>query len=180
MSWDDPTDTGIRNVHTRITEGPVAEAWRLMLTMGGPDDAVWPADRWSPMVLDVGVTIGSSGGHGGIRYHVEAVEPGRSVRFRFDNESLPGWHELSVEELPDGRVQWTHTLRGDRSPWLLRTVVIPLHDACLEDLLDQVEAAMAGRAVLRRRLSPLVRFAIALSERPSKRAAAPHQRPARA
>lgn len=128
----------IRNVHARdyaTSPGPLLDA------MLDPARSIWPSPPWPALKLDRGLTVGSRGGHGPIRYAVEAYEPGRRVRFRFDPKlGLEGWHELAV----DG-TRLTHVLelraRGFALlKWLL--VIRPLHDALLEDLLDRAAVAL--------------------------------------
>lgn len=160
MTYTTRTTTGLRNVHTRETPGPLSAAADLLDGIGSPGDQVWPADRWPAMELDRGLQVDSSGGHGPIRYHVESVVPGRSVVFRFD-EPLVGTHSLSIEPVNGERVRWTHVVDVEKPSAAQKAMIIPMHDACLEDLLDQVEAKQSGSPVVRRRFSPKVRFLLA-------------------
>jgi hypothetical protein len=54
----------IRNVHERLVAAPVAQVSPLLDRLGSPDDALWPAPAWMPMVLDGPVAVGAAGGHG--------------------------------------------------------------------------------------------------------------------
>lgn len=154
--WTTRTATGIRNVHSRSTVGPISMAKGLLATLGSSDDAVWPADRWDPIRLDRGLRPGSRGGHGPIRYTVQAADD-RSVWFGFDEQAgIRGGHGLAITPAEDGRVVWTHTLEIERPPRLVTHLIVALHDALLEDLLDQVEAVSAGRPLARRRFRPEV------------------------
>src|SRR6266545_4192943 len=74
----------MRNVQTRIINAPASTVGALIDTLAGPDDQLWPASTWPPLKLDHGLTVGSRGGHGPIRYHVSEYEPGRRVRFTFE------------------------------------------------------------------------------------------------
>jgi len=153
-SYTTRTADGLRNVHTRVTAGPMSAATQLFESLGSPDDRLWPGDRWPAMELDRGMELGSCGGHGSIRYYVDAVEPGRSVTFRFDpDQGIVGTHSLTIEGLDDGRVRWTHVLEVVKPGRFLTAVLVPLHDTVLEDLLDQAEAEQAGTALVRRPLS---------------------------
>jgi hypothetical protein len=146
------------NVHQRDTAGPLAEATRLFNTLASPRDQVWPADRWPALRLDNGLAIGSAGGHGPIRYRVTDLTPGRRVRFAMQPASLvQGWHELTLTGLPSGAVRWRHELQAEPITLLTR-LIVPLHDALLEDLLDQVQARLAGVPLQRRTLSRRVRL----------------------
>lgn len=137
MSYTTATSTGIRNIHSRATAGPWSKATTMFDTLSTQDDKLWPADRWPPLELDRGLQVGSRGGHGPVRYHVEAIDPGRSVTFRFDQGSpIVGTHSLSIDPLADGRVSWTHVLEVTRPSPAVTVAILPLHDALLEDLLD--------------------------------------------
>lgn len=157
MGYSTRTDRGIRNVHSRTTRGGTSRAWDLLATLGGSEDLVWPSDRWPPMILDRGLRVGSRGGHGPIRYEVERVEEGRLVHFRLCTPSpVAGSHTVRIDG--DGRsVRWTHTLDLVDPDAAARLVVLPLHDALIEDLFDQVGAAIEDRPLVRRTLGPRVR-----------------------
>lgn len=149
----DPVDpTIVVNRHTRVTHGPFARAAVLLEALGGPEDQIWPADRWVPITLDRGLAVGSRGGHGSVRYAVETAVPGRSVTFRFAPDfPMRGTHRFDVEPLADDRVRWTHTVKVAGPLSMVSRLILVLHDALLEDLLDQAEAVMDGRRVVRRR-----------------------------
>lgn len=121
------------DVHRRRVDRELSDA--LLPALLDPDARVWPADVWPPLVLDDGLRVGSAGGHGPIRYHVIESEPQR-VRFAFDK--LDGWHEFRVEG--DTVV---HEIRVRKPSAQVRYVVIHLHDALLEHLLDDIEFANA-------------------------------------
>lgn len=54
------------------------------------------------MRLDRPLDVGASGGHGPVRYVVDAHEPGRSVRFRFtDPSGFHGHHAFTNSEVGD-------------------------------------------------------------------------------
>ena len=176
----DSRDGSIVNVHHRVVRGSLEQAAELLTGLGTPDDAAWPADRWQPMVLDRGHAVGSRGGHGSVRYTVVAAEPGRSLTFEFDAVfPAVGGHRLEIEAVTEDSVLWRHTLwiAGPLSP-LMRLVVL-LHDACLEDLLDQVEAAMEGRPVVRERWALDRRAAVWIDELLERRPEPREQRRAR-
>ncbi|NNG36472.1 SRPBCC family protein [Nakamurella aerolata] len=169
MSWTTRTATGISNVHQRHTPGPLSRAGELLELVAAPENPLWPSDRWPPLVLDNGLEPGSDGGHGPIRYRVVEHQPGRSVRFAMD-DSIRGGHTLSVEPVPGGpgepeQVCWRHELVIERPSLLIRAIVVPLHDALLEDLLDGADAAMRQRPLRRRTLSRGVRARLWLMER---------------
>lgn len=162
------------NVHTRDIEAPVERLAPLLDRIGGPDDRLWPAPAWWPMELDRPLGVGADGGHGDIRYHVSEYEPGRRVRFTFDPRiGIVGYHELALVALAPGRTRVRHelvcTTRG--SMRLLAPIVETLHDAVLEDLLDNAERLATGTVRAPARWSLSVRVWRWLLERPAVKAA---------
>jgi hypothetical protein len=136
----------VSNVHERKLRATPEQVGALIDSLASPQDALWPADRWPPMRLDRPLSIGAAGGHGPIRYAVEAYAPGRSVTFRFTgHKGFDGIHRFDVLPAAEGVTLLRHTLevksRGAALvTWLL--VIRPLHDALLEDALDRAEASL--------------------------------------
>lgn len=185
MSWTTRTATGIRNVHERLTPGKPAAAAELLETIAEPGNPLWPSDRWPPLVLDNGLEPGSDGGHGPVRYHVTDHRPGRSISFAFDPAGgIRGGHTFSIEAVDDGRaseatdsaaadagrVRWRHELVIERPSALVRTTIVPLHDALLEDLLDGADAALCAVALRRPPFSRGTRARLWLLDRVGSRA----------
>ncbi len=103
----------IRNVHERVVDAPIERLGALLDGLGQKGDRLWPSQNWPPMVLDRPVSEGGAGGHGAIRYHVAEYEPGARVRFAFEPATgIDGAHELSLDELSDGRCRMRHVLVG--------------------------------------------------------------------
>jgi hypothetical protein len=148
----------VRNVHERLIPVPVE---RLAPLVDHPDGS-WPAPEWPALVLDRPVSVGARGGHGPIRYHVTAYEPGRRVAFAFDpGMGLSGTHTFTVEPAGPDATLVRHVLEGDvtgsaRLRWAL--VIRWLHDALLEDLLDRAETAVGTGPARPARWSPWVRL----------------------
>lgn len=138
----------IHNIHERTIAAPATELGPLLDGLGRPGDLLWPSDRWDPMVLDRPLAVGADGGHGPIRYTVAEYEPGRRVRFVFrEVTGIAGFHELSIEELPGGTSRMRHLLHGQargRMRLLFPVLVEALHDAVVEDLLDNAERQTTG------------------------------------
>jgi hypothetical protein len=139
----------IENVHTRLfpdSDGLIDRAVEL-----------WPSDRWPPLVLDRPLGVGADGGHGFVRYRCTGYVPGRRVEFTFDPRiGMVGTHVL--EAVPGGL---RHTLTGRphgvmRLGWPL--AVRWLHDALIEDLLDNAARAAGHPPVRPARWSPWVRL----------------------
>ncbi|MFN8010263.1 MAG: SRPBCC family protein [Holophagaceae bacterium] len=156
------------NIHAR--EYPVAaeRLGELLDGLASGRDRLWPSHRWPAMRLDGPLGPGAKGGHGPIRYTVEAYLPGRSVRFRFTGpKGFVGWHGFDVECLGEGRSRLTHTVRAElrgamRLAWPL--AYRWLQDAAVEDALDCAARALE-QPTATRSFSPLVRLLRRLKRR---------------
>ena len=113
------------------------------------------------MRLSNGLTEGSTGGHGFVRYSVVEVNR-HHVVFRFDERiGLRGTHAFEVHESPNGGCILRHVLEGDslglmRIAWPL--IVRPLHNALVEDGLDNAVRQLDGEHVETRDLSRRVKL----------------------
>jgi hypothetical protein len=138
------------NVHRRAVAASADEVGRLLDTLAGPGDRLWPHERWPAMRFDQpGITPGGRGGHGPIRYRVVSHEPGRSVTFEFLGRprGLHGHHQFVVHGTgPDSCVLWHLTDLEPRFPMSVtwRVVWRPLHDALIEDALTKAQEAGEG------------------------------------
>lgn len=154
--------TAILNVHERELPAPAAAVGALVDGLAQAPDPLWPGERWPPMRLDRPLSVGARGGHGPIRYVVEAHVPGRSVRFRFQAPAgFHGYHEYVVADAGDGAAILRHTLRMRTSgrarlswPLLYR----PLHDALIEDSLDKAARSLGSTVASPARWSRRVRL----------------------
>lgn len=166
----------IVNVHQRTFPGATEdELGALLDTLGQPHDRLWPtaAGNFPPMRLDGPLNEFPQGGHGLVRYHTTAYQPGRSVKWDFEPSlGLVGHHQAEVLPSPTDRGSiLRHRLEGRprgsmRVLWPL--VVRWLHDACVEELFDQADASLAGTAPRARRHSPWVRFLMWALPSPAK------------
>jgi hypothetical protein len=151
----------VRNVHERVLAASIEHAAPLIDRLASPGDRLWPRDRWPPMTLDRALQLGAAGGHGPIRYVVDAYEAGRSVRFRFTAPTgFVGTHGFDLEALDDEHVRLRHVLdmRVEGLAHLSWPLVFqPLHDALIEDAFDRAEAQFGGQ-VHRPRWSGWVRM----------------------
>lgn len=147
----------VRNVHQRFVETSLTAAAvgsLLIDNLAGQKDALWPRDVWPPVRFDRPLAAGAAGGHGPVRYFVEAYAPGRSIIFRFTApRGFVGTHGFDVKETAPQVVRVRHTLlmrvEGPaRLSWPL--AFRWLHDALIEDALDRAEASAASPAVKRR------------------------------
>ena len=154
----------IRNVHRRALPVAPETLAPLLDGLAGPDDRLWPHQRWPAMRFDPGLEVGATGGHGPIRYRVAEYSPGRYVRFDFDPgrglaRGFHGGHSFRIQA-GEGGSEMVHVLEA-RCPlgaWLRWVAVIrPLHDALVEDALDRAEREITGRPAGDRPLSWWVR-----------------------
>ncbi|WP_137993345.1 DUF2867 domain-containing protein [Streptomyces vilmorinianum] len=140
----------VRNVHQRVVAAPADTVGALLDRLSAADDPLFPAPAWSSMRLDRPLGVGADGGHGPVRYRVTEYVPGRSVRFGFPGPGGAGergFHRLDVEPVGPDRCRVVHTLEqsqgaGKFAVWA--TVVRPVHDTVVEELLDNVERAALG------------------------------------
>ncbi|MBN1608722.1 MAG: hypothetical protein JW940_18990 [Polyangiaceae bacterium] len=141
----------ITNIHHRSWPVPAEAVGALLDTLSSSDDRLWPVSRWLPMTLDAGLSVGSRGGHGPVRYRVVRYVPGSEVVFEFDPDAgllrgCRGTHAFYVTA-KDGTTTLRHVIDmhaplGPALRWAL--LVRPMHDALLEDALDGVEATLTG------------------------------------
>ncbi|WP_030564314.1 SRPBCC family protein [Streptomyces aureocirculatus] len=160
----------VRNAHERVVEASAADVGELLDRLSGPDDPLFPTPAWPAMTFDGPLAVGAAGGHGPVRYAVAEYEPGRRVRFAFTEVtggtgSAGGFHEISIEPLGERRCRVRHVMelepRGvERLLW--PTVVRPVHDTMVEEVLDNVERAAAGGCARPVRWSRRVRLLNAL------------------
>ena len=152
----------MRNVHERMVEAPVEEVGPLLDRLGGSEDVLWPSPAWPPMVLDRPVAVGARGGHVRVRYRVVGHEPGRRVEFSFEpGVGVDGGHVFTAEPAGPDRTLLRHVLEGRprgvmRFGWPL--AVRWLHDAVLEELLDNAERAVGREPARPVTWSPWVRL----------------------
>ena len=149
------------NVHQRLLRASPERVSELLASLDSPGDRLWPRNGWPRMRLDGPVAAGAAGGHGPIRYRVEAWEPGRLVRFRFTGmRGVEGCHAFEILDATPQHCVLEHRMEArltgmTRLKWAC--VIRPLHDACVEDALSQAQASLGEtpRAV---RWSPRVRL----------------------
>jgi hypothetical protein len=133
------------NVHQRLLAASPERAGKFIDLVASRGDTPGP-HVWPPMKLDRPLGIGAKGGHGPIRYQVEAYTPGRSVRFRFTApKGFVGWHGLEVLEATPAHCVLEHRIEMHvegfaRLSWPM--VYRPLHDAVTEDGLSRAQAAL--------------------------------------
>lgn len=151
----------MHNVQRRRIDAPAASVGALIDRLAGPDDPLWPSHAWPPMRFDRPLQVGAVGGHGAIRYSVAEYEPGRRIRFHPDPTiGLHGYHEFRVEPAGDASVL-VHDLVGRASGGMVLAwplAVRWLHEAVLQDALDNAERAATGIVRRPARWTPWVRL----------------------
>ncbi|WP_230688439.1 hypothetical protein [Hymenobacter jeongseonensis] len=102
-------------------------------------------DKWSPMILDKGLAIGSKGGHGPMKYVIEKYEPDEFIQFTFTGpQGFRGFHTFEITALDDNVSELKHTIEMTTTglaatlQWLI--AIRWLHDAYIEDAFDKVES----------------------------------------
>lgn len=134
------------NIHQRLLHAPPEKVGALIDTLASPTDALWPGNGWPRMQLDRPLSVGARGGHGPIRYFVEAYVPGQMVRFRFTAPAgFDGWHGFEVLDATAVHCVLEHRIEMHaRGPALLSwpLAIRHLHDACVEDALSQAQIAL--------------------------------------
>jgi len=136
----------VLNIHERELSSPLARAGALIDSLSSRGDALWPGHCWPRMVLDRPLSVGAAGGHGPVRYFVEAYTPGKSIRFRFTApKGFDGYHEFDVRDSGPQNCVLRHTLEMTaRGPAVFSWPIAfrYLHDAALEDSLALAQASL--------------------------------------
>ena len=150
----------VHNVHERRFAAPASRVGALIDGLASPDDRLWPS-RWPAMRLDRPLQLGAVGGHGPIHYRVDTYEPGRRVHFTLRApQGFDGFHGFELESTAPHETTLRHILHMNaRGPAVVTWPVVfgPLHDALVEDCLDEAARAL-GEAPRSRPWSMWVRM----------------------
>ena len=171
----------VNNRHQRTLPARPAVVGQLIDGLAGHEDRLWPTEQWPAMCLDRPLGVGARGGHGPVRYCVEAYTPGEAIRFRFQAPTgFDGYHEYVVIPLPDGGALLRHsvvmrTAGPARLSWPL--LYRPLHDALIEDSLDKASRSLDLTVPARRQWSGRVRLLRTVARRARQRSAGRSDRP---
>lgn len=131
------------NIHKRTINQSKEAVSQLLTTLATKDDAIWPKEYWPAMRFKDGLKVGSQGGHGIIRYSVEAYTEGEYVWFKFSKPiGFLGHHGFKVNEIAKDVTEIIHKIDMkiaglDTLKWVF--VIRWLHDALTEDALDKIE-----------------------------------------
>lgn len=136
------------NVHQRLLHATPEQVGALIDSLASPADALWPGRAWPRMKFDRPLGAGAAGGHGPIRYFVEAYTPGQSIRFRFTEPTgFNGWHGFKVLDATPAHCVLEHRIEMTAEGPALLTwplVIRHMHDACMEDALSQAQVALGN------------------------------------
>ena len=133
----------IKNAHTRIIRGTKEQVWEQFEKLSSKEDRIWPNNQWPSIRFDCGLSKGSHGGHGPIRYTIIRKSYEDFMTFKFTNpKGFDGIHEFRVVSLGDSEVEVSHIIEMATSGWATYYwlfVVRWLHDALIEDAFDNLE-----------------------------------------
>ena len=136
------------NVHQRLLHAPPDKVGALIDSLASPADALWPGQAWPRLKFDRPLGVGAAGGHGPIRYFVEAYTPGQAIRFRFTApKGFDGWHGFEVLEATPLHCVLEHRIEMTATGPALLTwslAIKHLHNACVEDALSQAQVALGN------------------------------------
>jgi hypothetical protein len=133
----------VSNIHRRIIAQPKARVEELFRTLSSKEDMMLATDKWSPMLLDNGLNVGSRGGHGPIRYTVRDYNRDNYIQFQFTKpKGFNGFHQFEISEIDANSTALKHsidmtTVGLATLKWVL--AIRWLHDAYIEDAFDKVE-----------------------------------------
>ena len=136
----------VLNIHERKLNVPTERVGALIDSLSSREDALWPKQAWPRMEFDRILSVGAVGGHGPIRYFVEAYTPGQSIKFRFTGpRGFNGYHGYEVLNSTAQSCILRHTLEmATQGPAIISWPLVfrPLHDALLEDSLALAQASL--------------------------------------
>ena len=131
------------NIHKRIIHQDLPQVAALVNTLASKDDKVWPYEKWPRMKLDKGLQVDSKGGHGPIRYFINAYKAGEMIQFQFTApKGFYGVHRFEMKSMTEGKTEIKHTIDLNAKglaiiKWSL--IIRWLHDALIEDAFDKIE-----------------------------------------
>ncbi len=134
----------VSNIHQCEIALDLEKAGVLIDSLATSRDLLWPNHIWPKMELDKGHAIGSTGGHGPIRYFVEEHIPGKSIRFRFSApKGFDGYHSYDIIEeekmiLRHSVIMKTRGLAVFSWPLIFG----PMHNALIEDSLTKAQISL--------------------------------------
>lgn len=136
------------NMHRRTIAADLDSVGKVIDSLGGPQDLLWPAQDWMPMRLDGPMELGTTAGHGPGRYYVVGYQPGRWIRFEQTHPGyMQGFHEFSAHPAGPNVTVLQHLLAMRFTPlgWpIYPTLLRVVHDTIIEMAMDCAERATTG------------------------------------
>lgn len=131
------------NIHTRIINQSPNILLPLILSLTSKQDQFWPVEKWPPMRLDSGLTVGSKGGHGPIAYTISECDNTSCIGFSFDQpKGFDGGHRFHIQHLDNNQTKLTHIIDMEARGLAIMLWLVGirwLHDALIEDAFDKLE-----------------------------------------
>lgn len=131
------------NIHSRIIHQPKEKVITLLSTLATKEDKIWPYEKWPAIRFKQGLQLGSSGGHGPIRYTITQFLPEEYIQFDFDSpKGFTGYHALKITSVTENTTEIKHILKMNTAgidifTWSL--AIRWLHDALIEDAFDKIQ-----------------------------------------
>ena len=99
------------NVHVRNIAQEKSKIEELFKTLSSKNDLILATDKWSPMILDNALNIGSKGGHGPIKYTVIDYKPDNFIQFNFtEPQGFNGTHSFQISKINESQTQIKHVI----------------------------------------------------------------------
>ncbi len=139
------------NHHHRDFAYPLELITEKLSSLGSDNDLLWPHQYWPRMKFDKTPQVSAVGGHGLIPYRISIYQPQQQIRFQFEGlPGIKGYHEFVVTNVSQHCCRLSHDVQAELSligmrNWYL--LIAPLHNALIEDLLDQLESELSGACV---------------------------------
>ena len=131
------------NIHKRTINQPKEKVSELFRTLATKEDMIWPYENWPAIRFKDGLTIGSHGGHGLIKYKIVEFIEGEFIKFQFLNPvGFNGTHELNITSTNETKTEIAHKIimrTSFRASLLWAFAIRWLHDALIEEAFDKVE-----------------------------------------
>ncbi|MCR9145135.1 MAG: SRPBCC family protein [bacterium] len=153
------------NIHERRVRTKRDLAAEVFESLATKRDRLWPRRKWPAIRLDASKAEHGRGGHGPIRYRVTEHRPGEKTIFEFEDaglsRGLEGRHYFELVQHDAEEFTARHVIEARLSGaallfWPL--VIRPLHDALVEDALDNFERATTESVARENRYSPYVKL----------------------
>lgn len=155
----------VKNIHERVVRTSPERAFAIFESLATPQDKLWPRRGWPALRLDAPKEQLGRGGHGPIRYRVTEHRPGERTTFEFENAALSrglnGIHYFELERHGDEEFVARHVIEA-RLGWpaiiFWPVLIRPMHDALVEDALDNFEREATQTLARAYRYTPYVRL----------------------